>query len=281
MLDTSAETRALRRFAFSDRLGATLHPSRPTWGAIPTLSMVCSTVSRLRAVLPLLLCFAWVTSGCDSSTPAPAAPAFDASALSGEDLFSGLVLGDGPAAFAVPELWGAHDARGAAVARAARTGDDPEVAAALAGFRQSLVEHVAEADPAFFDRFKAEVTSGSPLRVQRALRETAALIASESTTSRLQTDGEAVVEAIHDMDRMCLDVGLDVDISLQIERNAFILVQHALDNQTILDADMNLQQDVATVAFYLPPTLPSEDTAEVSAERVAALIAERLYTPGR
>ena len=238
--------------------------------------MLCSIPSRLRAAL-LLLCFAWVASGCDSSAPVAEPPAFDASSLSGEDLFRGLVLGEGQAAFAVPELWGAHDTRGAIAARDARVGDDPEVAEALAGVRKGVVDHVAEADPAFFDRFKAEVTSGSPLRVQRVLRETAALIASESATSRLRTDDQIIVTTVHDVDQVILDV----DMNLQLQQHAQLLIQQASDNQVILDVDMNLQQQMATVVWYLPPTLPSEGTADVSAERVAALIAERLYTLGR
>ena len=207
-------------------------------------------------MLPLLLCFAWVTSGCDSSTSAPEAPAFDASALSGEDLFSGLVLGDGPAAFAVPELWGAHDVRGAIAERGARSEGDAAVA--LAEARAAVVAYVAEADPAFFDRFKADITSGSPLRVQRALQETATTVLSEFVSARRRVDDGAVV--IYYVDgQVILDVDLNVDMN----------VHYITDLQT------------SHFVFYLPPTLPSFASQDVSAERVSALVAERLYVPGR
>ena len=209
-------------------------------------------VRRLRVALPLFLCFAWAGSGCDAASESAAVdPAFDASVLSGEELFSGIVLGDGPAAYAIPELWGAREVRAAAAARAARDEGDPEAASALATLREDVVASIAASDPAFFDRFKADVTSGSPLRVQHALREAGSTILSEFATVRRRIDDQVVVI-------------------------------YAVDSQTILDVDLDVDQQTVVFVFYMPPTLPlGVDSPDVSTERVAALIAERLNVPGR
>ena len=217
--------------------------------------MVHSIPSRPRAALSLLL-VGLVWAGCDSAGPAQpsaAAPTFDASALSGEELFRGLVLGDGPAAFAVPELWGTRDVRDAVAARAARVEVDPEASVSLAEARQAVVASLAASDPAFFERFKADVTSGSPLRVQRALRE---------TTSRLLTETSSELRSDRD-----------------------IIYIYAVDSNVVLDYDLsvnyNMDLHTSVFVFYLPPTLPSFATADLSAERVSALVADRLHVPGR
>lgn len=77
----------------------------------------------------------------------------------GKELFRGIILGRGPVADALPELWnGSHTA----------VPDTPEGAAA-AMLEQRLVSQIASADPRYFSRFAADVTSGDHARIERAL----------------------------------------------------------------------------------------------------------------
>lgn len=85
-------------------------------------------------------------------TPAAATQA----TFTGEDLFTGLLLGYGPVADQHPDL----------ITAEAVTGEPQE----LAEFITQLTDTIDQLDPTFFDTFAADITSGNPVHVDRAVR---------------------------------------------------------------------------------------------------------------
>lgn len=65
----------------------------------------------------------------------------------------------------------------------------PQKQAARERSKATLVANMRQADPAFFDRFGVEVQSGNHLRVERALRESAALVRKVSPKRELTAMG--------------------------------------------------------------------------------------------
>ena len=101
--------------------------------------------------------------GCDGATDAPASTSAVAS-LSGEQLFTGLVLGNGEAAAALPEVWNAPQilkARSESVVEAS----------AEAEMDARVVDAIAAADPTFFSRFETAITSGRHTVIREAMQE--------------------------------------------------------------------------------------------------------------
>lgn len=79
----------------------------------------------------------------------------------GEDLFRGIMLGHGPVADVLPELWHPRSGPGA----------DPENA--VAALDPVLLSRIGADDPGFFDRFESDARSGDHERIVRALAEAA------------------------------------------------------------------------------------------------------------
>jgi SdpC family antimicrobial peptide len=108
--------------------------------------------------------------------------------LSGEKIFRGLILGEGPVAEHFPEVWPHRDFTLEERERRERTA-------------AQLVEHIRQADPTFFDRFGAATQSGDHLRIERALDESTALVKQAvqerglSTASRGERVGTCITVA--------------------------------------------------------------------------------------
>jgi SdpC family antimicrobial peptide len=84
--------------------------------------------------------------------------------FTGEDLYGGLVLWQGPVADLVPEIRQLKE-----LVPELESPKDAETQEALSSFEDRLITQLAVHDPNFFPDFQREMTSGNPLRVQRAL----------------------------------------------------------------------------------------------------------------
>ncbi|HUD70562.1 MAG TPA: hypothetical protein VMQ62_01260, partial [Dongiaceae bacterium] len=82
---------------------------------------------------------------------------------SGEEMFRGILLADGPVAEFLPEI---RDQ-----IRPSLLKGDPRLRRAVAVFQDQLVEALAQRDPAFFDEFADAMRSRDRLRIERALIE--------------------------------------------------------------------------------------------------------------
>ncbi|SEL32186.1 antimicrobial peptide, SdpC family [Stigmatella aurantiaca] len=85
-------------------------------------------------------------------------------ALTGSELYKGMVFGVGPGAAQFAEIWERADVK----ALLAKPGimEQRELAAT------QLIAKISEQDPTFFDRFSRELRSGEHLRIDRLLTET-------------------------------------------------------------------------------------------------------------
>jgi SdpC family antimicrobial peptide len=118
----------------------------------------------------------------DGAAPAQATTPPAAAAFDGSEIFTGLLLGHGPAAERFPEL---------VIGRIAAEDATPaDVAEAVT----QITDGVAEIDPSFFGTFRVEVTSGDRVRVDRALRSGQEVLAAVLTEhlggSRSATDDQ-------------------------------------------------------------------------------------------
>lgn len=106
--------------------------------------------------------FVLAASACGGGEPASAAR----KRLSGEEVFRGLVFGEGTVAEQFPEVWGSFS----------QHTFTPEQREAHALAKAQLVEGIRQADPMFFDRFGEALQSGDHLRIERAMDESEALV---------------------------------------------------------------------------------------------------------
>ncbi|MDC0712247.1 sporulation delaying protein family toxin [Stigmatella sp. ncwal1] len=85
-------------------------------------------------------------------------------ALTGSELYKGMVFGVGPAASQFEEIWQRAEIK----AHLEKPGvvDQRELAA------NQLIAKISEQDPTFFDRFSRDLRSGDHLRIDRLLSET-------------------------------------------------------------------------------------------------------------
>lgn len=120
---------------------------------------------RKSAFAPAAL-FAALASGC---TDAPIAgvetETVQYAKLSGEELFRGLMLGDGAAAGALPEVWQNPAMQGARAASSAAE------LASQTQMQEYIFAFIGDADPAFFERFRASMTSGNPVALRAAIAD--------------------------------------------------------------------------------------------------------------
>ena len=87
--------------------------------------------------------------------------------FSGETLYRGLLLGQGPVAERIPEIRDNF--------RLDLLVSDPAQHAAIVTFTDRIVHNLSVAQPDFFERFRTELTSGDHVRIQAALKEAAEL----------------------------------------------------------------------------------------------------------
>jgi SdpC family antimicrobial peptide len=106
--------------------------------------------------------FVLAATACGGGDPATAAR----KRLSGEEVFRGLVLGEGTVAEQFPEVWGSFSHRQFTL----------EEREAHERTKAQLVADIRQADPTFFDRFGAAMQSGDHLRIERAMDESAVLV---------------------------------------------------------------------------------------------------------
>lgn len=89
-----------------------------------------------------------------------------AQVYTGEQLFKGLYLGQGPVADLFPEVWeGAEEYREHAIPAE----DMQEVMLALSDYADTMIEDIAAANPGFFSSFAVEIQSGDHLRIEAAV----------------------------------------------------------------------------------------------------------------
>ena len=114
-----------------------------------------------RAVAVLLsVLMVGATSGVSLGETAAALP------YSGQTVFRGVFLGDGPVAKLFPEIWESTGI--AAYMQRAAQEKSPE---AIAAGKQQIIDILQKQDPTFFARFGAEMQSGDRIRIQQALAE--------------------------------------------------------------------------------------------------------------
>ena len=119
---------------------------------------------RILAVPVLALVAAGFAACADGGGTTPLAPEpSPAASLSGEAIFRGLVFGEGVVAQKFPEVWGRIT-----VDDASWTLEQRQAAIAV---KRDLIADMRGADPTFFDRFRADMTSGQHLRIARAMDE--------------------------------------------------------------------------------------------------------------
>jgi len=97
----------------------------------------------------------------------PSISAQRARAFSAEDLFRGLLFSDGPAAGAIPEL--------RKVGTISDRVKDPASLNKVRAFQNRLIARIRADDARFFATFESEMRSGSPVRVEAALKRAGAV----------------------------------------------------------------------------------------------------------
>jgi len=112
------------------------------------------------------LTFSTFGIGCgpaDANSNTPAVQA-QQQALSGRDLYKGMIFGVGSAAAHFDEIWGRPDIQ----SRMA----DPELQAKREEAAERLIAKIDQQDPTFFERFSKDLRSGNHLVIDRLLTET-------------------------------------------------------------------------------------------------------------
>jgi SdpC family antimicrobial peptide len=108
------------------------------------------------ALIAVLMLSLFQSSGFAARPASPPRP------ISGEELFRGILLADGPVADMLPEI--RDQIRPMLVVNA-----EPRLRRAIVFFQDELIEALGRRDPAFFDDFAAAMRSGDRLRLQRTL----------------------------------------------------------------------------------------------------------------
>lgn len=144
-----------------------------------------------------LMLLAVLAAGCDTSrsltapepgSAASAAAAKGAQRYDGTTLFRGLVFGEGRIAKLFPEIWEGSSARDRALTAKQR--------AEIEAGKAELVRRMDRVDPTFFDRFAADVQSGSHVRVERAMENGRAVLGRvlEEVRGEAGAAGEATIQ---------------------------------------------------------------------------------------
>lgn len=89
---------------------------------------------------------------------------------SGEEIFLGLIFGEGEVAKLFPEIWESAEIL------EMRAEVTPEQAEVLKQFQSDLLNYLTEQNPAFFSRFSESMQSGNHLRIASALDEASLLM---------------------------------------------------------------------------------------------------------
>lgn len=124
--------------------------------------------SRLRNLIVLASTAALLVTGASPGHATTAVgdanpnPTTLATSYSGEDLFTGLMLGHGPVAETHPGLVAAHI-----------NAEDPSQ---QGEFVTRVINAVDQQDPNFFDTFAADITSGNHIQVDQAARAASAML---------------------------------------------------------------------------------------------------------
>lgn len=124
-----------------------------------------ATALRKSAFAPAALVAA-LASGCaDAPIAGVGTESVQYAKLSGEELFRGLMLGDGAAAGALPEVW-----QNPAM-RSARSASSAAELASQTTMQQYIMGFIGGTDPEFFERFRATMTSGNPVALRAAISD--------------------------------------------------------------------------------------------------------------
>lgn len=112
---------------------------------------------------PVILAGSLFLMGCHDGATVPGAPsdAGMATALDGETFFRGVLLGRGPLTDEFRSLRALPDLETLV--------DDPDLLARARELENRLVDDIHTADPGYFERFEAAMTSGDHLRIRSAL----------------------------------------------------------------------------------------------------------------
>jgi SdpC family antimicrobial peptide len=122
---------------------------------------------RVAGIVSAGIVAAVIAACADVNSPAPA-PLERAAVRSGEEMFRGIVFGEGTVGRMLPEVWGEGRDPSASLGR--------EKLQRYERNKTTLIARMRTADADFFTRFGADVQSGDHLRIERAMDESAALI---------------------------------------------------------------------------------------------------------
>jgi SdpC family antimicrobial peptide len=122
---------------------------------------------RVAGIVSAGIVAAVIAACADVNSPAPA-PLERAAVRSGEEMFRGIVFGEGTVGRMLPEMWGEGRDPIASLGR--------EQLQRYERNKTTLIARIRTADADFLARFGADVQSGDHVRVERAMDESAALI---------------------------------------------------------------------------------------------------------
>lgn len=129
-----------------------------------------NSIFRPKSLAVVMISSLMILVSCNQATPsagvqagAPARSAFVK--MSGEELFSAVVFGEGDAQKILPEIWNREDVR---EMKSNMSADEQKK---LNQDIASTIANIKKADPMFFVRFKTEIQSGDYIRVSAILQE--------------------------------------------------------------------------------------------------------------
>jgi SdpC family antimicrobial peptide len=222
-----------------------------------------------RFAIPLLAALAAALAACaDGGSPAGLTQPVAHAQFSGEDVFRGVVLGDGPVAARLPELWSGYaldDSRWT-----------PAHRAAMDRARQRLIDDVRAVDPTFLARFGAALQSHDPLRVQGAMEESRGVLMSAVQRekglagSRVRGDDEAIGTAVAVLLVLTLDgIANEVEVVNLVEAYNVAVNNNAVYDKNFFWPDVDYAYDrLPTGAAMHGRTLQHDEVIEILATRL-------------
>ncbi len=212
-------------------------------------------------VMPVAL-FALLLAGCDAAGPDTA----DLSArYDGESVYRGVIFGQGAVAALFPEIWNQQAVQQALDQMSPDQLDQylADRKVAFAAF-DDLVEIIRNDDPAFFERFGADMQSGEHLRVQAALEAgfdklvfaAAAKEGVDTETFKAELTRLDAASALEGAGKgTCINYVLVVNVALWI--NAAVQVNVAAQINAALQANLYLEVNIyRDVHFWAAEEIP-------------------------
>ncbi len=158
-----------------------------------TLQAIRESRAELFAI-PTAVCLLFVVAGCDSQQSTSSAPLVKD--YTGEQIFRGLLFGQGEVANLFPEIWEEGKISNSSELKNALEDDGKILEEAIKSPQalrayDVLVSQIQESHPDFFTEFEQAMESGNHLQVRNALSESGYVLAD---AAKALTSGQAILK---------------------------------------------------------------------------------------